>query len=153
MDFTATQLIESHVELEERGFGGEFLPSFTEYFGFYDWFCRDESLKARSIALTKKLKFLVEVGLVPEDATVNYKNNCPLYGVLYDDIRISFKRDNKKYYFVIVPKQGYTINNCSLFWCDHKSIEFPKWSDLKKDIKENTQKYIDIVESNARNEA
>ena len=57
---------------------------------FYDWFCSDSSLKNRALELIKKLRFLVEEGLINGDTNyVWFKNNCPMSGNTYDDLRIS----------------------------------------------------------------
>ena len=57
--------------------------------GWYDWFCKDTSLKNKTIKLgniVKKIKAGGKVDL--EKNYVFFKNNCPLSGGLYDDFRI-----------------------------------------------------------------
>ena len=58
-------------------------------YGFFDWFCKDSSLKNKAKALFAKLKSLVRSGKFdPAKTYVFFKNNCPCCGKLYDDFRI-----------------------------------------------------------------
>ena len=71
----------------------EFLanPMATENdcYGFFDWFCRDKSLKNKMLALKGKVAFLVKSGVIDGDKNyVIFKNNCPFDGELYDDFRV-----------------------------------------------------------------
>ena len=59
-------------------------------FNFYDWFCRDSSLKNKSVKLFIQLRtFLKNNPDIDLDTHyVFFKNNCPGRGSLYDDFRI-----------------------------------------------------------------
>ena len=49
--------------------------------GWYDWFCKDQSLRNKTIALTKKLKTIVNSKKINQDnMNVFFKNNCPMNG-------------------------------------------------------------------------
>ncbi len=85
----------------------------TWCFNFYDWFCKESSLKNKAIMHSKKLKFLVEAGILNANKTYAwFKNNCPGSGTLYDDIRIS-TLDDGDYYGGFCPKTG------------HNNVEYP----------------------------
>lgn len=58
--------------------------------GWYDWFCSDESLKGilnKMAPIVIKLQNSSKVNL--DTMYVWFKNNCPMVGPLYSDIRIS----------------------------------------------------------------
>jgi len=59
-------------------------------YGFYDWFCKDSSLRIRAERLMPKvIKFLkANPNLDLEKHYVIFKNNCPVVGPTYDDFRI-----------------------------------------------------------------
>ena len=58
--------------------------------GWYDWFCRDESLCGKTKRLAPKVKQLAKSSKVDVDNWyVWFKNNCPVFGSLYDDIRFA----------------------------------------------------------------
>ena len=74
---------------------------------WYDWFCRDTSLKRKVEALLKKLKVIASSNKFDNDKCyVFFKNNCPCYGNLYDDFRICDKETGDVLYCV-VPKSGF----------------------------------------------
>ena len=58
--------------------------------GWYDWFCKDSSLAAKTKRMGNIIKDVKSGGKV--DLTnwyVWFKNNCPLNGPLYDDFRFA----------------------------------------------------------------
>lgn len=74
---------------------------------WYDWFCRETSLKRKGEALLKKLKAIASSNKFDNDKCyVFFKNNCPCYGSLYDDFRICDKETGDVLYCV-VPKSGF----------------------------------------------
>ena len=77
-------------------------------FVFYDWFCRDSSLKNKSIKLFKQVKLFVKMKDVDLDNTyVFFKNNCPVGGSLYDDFRIC-NYDSGNVIYSVTSKSGHT---------------------------------------------
>jgi hypothetical protein len=58
--------------------------------GWYDWFCRDTSLKNKTKKMGNIIKQIKDGGKVNLDETyIWFKNNCPMSGPLYDDFRIA----------------------------------------------------------------
>lgn len=58
--------------------------------GWYDWFCKDASLANKTKRMGRIVSRVKDGGKVDLDRTyVWFKNNCPLYGPLYDDFRFA----------------------------------------------------------------
>lgn len=75
--------------------------------GWFDWFCKDSSLRNKTYALTAKLKQIVSSPKInPATMYVFFKNNCPCYGKLYDDFRLCDMETGNVIY-TIVPAIGY----------------------------------------------
>lgn len=126
---------------------------------FYDWFCAENGLKNRALVLIDKLKFLVEEGLVDGDENyVWFKNNCPLSGSTYDDMRISriegdeflggfcfasghTGEKNKANLWLlgaeVVEGEAETETDSNARKLGHALFEFPLWRDMKKELKTN----------------
>lgn len=74
--------------------------------GWYDWFCKEATLRGKTRALASKVKALAKSPLIDPDQTrVLFKNNCPLYGNLYDSIIITDLEGQVLYF--ITPKGGH----------------------------------------------
>ena len=109
---------------------------------WYDWFCRDTSLPAK----TKKLvRYLRQIALSNKfDATKTYtffKNNCPCDGRLYDDFRICDIKTGDVLY-TIIPSNGHNV----------KLGQSEVWgaeNDFKEAIVEGTWKEVKEFFSNA----
>ena len=119
-------------------------PRKENYFEFYDWFCTDSGLKRRAEKFIPKLKFLVKIGVLDGDNLyVWFKNNCPVCGNLYDDMRFSTMGEESHFVGGIAPRQGYTNNNKCYVWTlgsegfrlIGSDIEFDTWSDFKARVK------------------
>ena len=78
-------------------------------FNFYDWFCKEQSLKRKADTLFKQVKKFV--GANPsidlDKHYVFFKNNCPMNGPLYDDFRICDVQEGDVQYNV-TAKSGHS---------------------------------------------
>jgi len=104
----------------------------TRCWNFYDWFCSDKALYNKANKLYSNLITFLKYH--PEiDQTTTYcwfKNNCPMYGSLYDDFRISDIKSGDVIYTVI-PKTGHVseINK------GHVAQVWGRENDFKEAIK------------------
>jgi len=75
---------------------------------FYDWFCKTTSLKAKAdrlFRLTEKAARALNVD--QEKHYVVFKNNCPMGGPLYDDLRIC-NIETGDVIWNLTPKSGHS---------------------------------------------
>lgn len=69
--------------------------------GWYDWFCKDNSLATKTKQMGNIIKLFKDGGKIDLDLHyVWFKNNCPLGGPLYDDFRIADIDTNETIYVV-----------------------------------------------------
>jgi hypothetical protein len=120
-----------------------------EFYGYYDWFSRDESLKNKAKSFVPKLKFLVKEGVVDGDKHyVWFKENCPIQGSLYSDMRISTLNE-QNFMGGFCPKTGHTNvdKKCQVWTLDPNKpygeslvpYEFDNWNAFKKEVKTNPE--------------
>ncbi len=105
--------------------------------GWYDWFCKDESLARKTKSLFGKLKQVInspKIGSL-EDKYVFFKNNCPMDGSLYDDFRICDKKTGDVI-FTITPKSGHrSLKGAGEVWGRENKFEGPLFSGSWLEIK------------------
>lgn len=104
--------------------------------GWYDWFCRDTSLAAKTQKLGKKAIQLMKSDKI--DIQKNYvwfKNNCPCWGNLYDDLRIADIETGDVIY-TIIPANGHKFTKGKAeVWGRENNFAQPLVSGSWKDVK------------------
>jgi len=146
-------------EWVERFKGGEFDYVDREVqcdAGWYDWFCKDSSLKNKTQFLGKKLISLIPTNLFDIEKTyVFFKNNCPLDGNLYDSFSIC-NIENGDVLFWITPSNGhYGFHHRKPIVCDNinypsQELRFSDWWGVKKYFHTgiiSIEKGVEVVES------
>ena len=117
-------------------------------YNFYDWFCRDTSLKTKANKLFKATKtFVKKMDVNTENTYVFFKNNCPISFPLYDDFRICDIKTGKVLWCITpsriidgksiceiwgLDKKGefknlYTCKNMREFYFYQTLLPFDKW--------------------------
>ena len=105
---------------------------------FYDWFCSTKSLNRRASQLLKKVKYIIEtLSLDKTKLKVTMKNNCPIYGELYDSFWIENMETEKSIW--VAPKLGYSKeelhNKCEISLFNEKEYLYNNWREFKKQLK------------------
>lgn len=83
--------------------------------GWYDWFCRDDALSGRLKKLSKAVMGITEPFIL-DNFYMWFKNNCPMSGPLYDDVRfepLAGERDGK--YFLVTLDCPYETDKWALY--------------------------------------
>jgi hypothetical protein len=101
--------------------------------GWWDWFCKDESLARKTQVLGKKVtKLLASDKIDGSKVRVWFKNNCPCNGPLFDDIRFA-DLETGDCVFTVVPKDGHTGK--AEIWGPENNFDGPLVSGTWKDVK------------------
>ena len=76
--------------------------------GWYDWFCKDNSLINKTTKMGNIISKIKEGGKIDlENSYLWFKNNCPLNGPIYDDFRISDIHTNETLMVIQIDNQYY----------------------------------------------
>jgi hypothetical protein len=104
--------------------------------GWYDWFCRDTSLLGKTRVLGRKVKQLMKSNKINVNTQyVWFKNNCPMFGHLYDDFRIADMETGDVIYTVI-PSCGHTSSKGQAqVWGRENNFQEPLIAGSWKDVK------------------
>lgn len=103
--------------------------------GWYDWFCRETALAAKTEKLYGKLLRIAESKKIDKEKMyVFFKNNCPMNGTLYDDFRLC-DSDTGNVIYTITPSCGHTSNKGTAeVWGKENGFKEPivsgKWRDV-----------------------
>ena len=83
--------------------------------GWYDWFCQDDALAGRLQKLSKVVMGITDPYIL-DHYYVWFKNNCPLSGPLYDDVRFEpLHGDRNGRYFVVIRDSPHEAHKWTLY--------------------------------------
>lgn len=74
--------------------------------GWYDWFCRTESLRNKTQRMGRIILKVKSGGKINMDNWyVWFKNNCPMVGPLYDDFRFADRKTGDVQFTICIGDQ------------------------------------------------
>lgn len=95
--------------------------------GWYDWFCADSALAGRLQRIGRVVMGITEPAIL-DNYYVWFKNNCPLDGPLYDDVRFEpLEGDRCGRYFVVSQDCPYEKQKWTLY-TERSGFEAPEFS-------------------------
>lgn len=101
--------------------------------GWYDWFCRDSSLQAKTKSLGNKvLQLMSSTKIDTVNNYVFFKNNCPIGAPTYDDFRICDVETGDVIY-TVTPR--YSVTGQAELYGRENNFDGPIVSGTWKDIK------------------
>lgn len=102
---------------------------------FWDWFCKDSSLANKQKVLLGKVRKLAKSPKINvETMSVFFKNNCPMSGKLYDDIRFTDIKTGDVIY-TVVPASGFNSKyGQAEVWGQENDFEKPLVEGTWKDV-------------------
>ena len=95
--------------------------------GWYDWFCQDDALAGRLQKLSKVVMGITDPYIL-DHYYVWFKNNCPLSGPLYDDVRFEpLHGDRNGRYFVVIRDSPHQTHKWTIYTERH-GFEQPEFT-------------------------
>jgi hypothetical protein len=115
--------------------------------GWYDIFCKEETLHRKTVALTRRLKSIVKSKKIDIDTMyIFFKNNSPFGGKLYDDFRICDIATGDVI-FTVIPKSGDRSS-------EGRSEVYGRENDFKEPLVsgtwEDVQRFFDVPVKTAK---
>jgi hypothetical protein len=100
----------------------------NDCYNFYDWFCKETSLKGKADKLFPQVKRFVErnPGIDLDKTYCFFKNSCPMNGRLYDQFKIC-DAESHDVIFCVTPKSGHFMDK-------GKSELYGKINDFKEPL-------------------
>ena len=93
--------------------------------GWYDWFCKNESLGKKTYRMGNIVRRIKSGGKVDLDNWyVWFKNNCPFNGPLYDDFRFADLKTGEVQFTI-------QINCC---WNKERYVVYGRQNDFEKPL-------------------
>ena len=91
--------------------------------GWYDWFCQDDALAGRLQKLSKVVMGITDPYIL-DHYYVWFKNNCPLSGPLYDDMRFEpLHGDRNGRYFVVIRDSPHETHKWTIYTERHGFVQ------------------------------
>lgn len=109
--------------------------------GGYDWFCRDEALAGRLKKIARVVMGVTDPFIL-DNYYVWFKNNCPLSGPLYDDVRFEPLSGNREGKYFVVSLDSPHENEKWVLYTERKGFFIPEFQCAK--VKSMTR-YINSI--------
>ena len=94
--------------------------------GWFDWFCSDEALAGRLKQIGKVVMGVTDPFIL-DNYYVCFKNNCPLVGPLYDDVRFELLNDERDGKYFVVCKDSPHEEQKWVLYTERHGFDHPEY--------------------------